>query len=128
MSIRDAEVTLNTKASAYHNIQAGARYLLSQGNLIWPEKLLLSLVARISHSRQIYLMSTLPAEQYELNVAQIEATIAASKAGHTLGQWEPVADGWQASCVHCQDKIWVEFDGLAYDLLAPSCCTSQAIQ
>jgi hypothetical protein len=53
--------------------------------------------------------------------AILECQVDAALAGHDLGPFEEVDNGYQAACRRCGKTVWVGENGLMYSLLGESC-------
>ena len=53
--------------------------------------------------------------------AILEAQVNAALAGHDLGPFPDVDNGYQAACRRCGKTVWVGESGLMYSLLGDGC-------
>ena len=56
-----------------------------------------------------------------LKEAVLEAQAEGALGGHSLGPFETVENGYQATCRHCGKTTWVGQQGLRYSLLGERC-------
>ncbi len=57
----------------------------------------------------------------DARAAILEVQVNAALAGHDLGPFEEVDNGYQAKCRRCGKTVWVGENGLIYSLLADTC-------
>jgi len=53
--------------------------------------------------------------------AILEAQVTAALAGHDIGPFDEVGNGYQAACRRCGNTVWVGESGLLYSLLGEAC-------
>lgn len=61
------------------------------------------------------------ASNTQLKEAVLEAQAEGALGGHSLGPFEAVENGYQATCRHCGKTTWVGEQGLRYSLLGERC-------
>ena len=53
--------------------------------------------------------------------AILQAQVNAALAGHDIGPFDEVDNGYQAACRRCGQTVWVGESGLLYSLLGDAC-------
>lgn len=66
-------------------------------------------------------------EDIEIREAILQSQINAVLAGHDIGPFEEVENGYQSRCRQCGLTTWVGMQGLIYSLLDDICVGEEAV-